>query len=119
MKYKKRQILKWMNQINTKVFQWDTLDEDGNEVLYDGDLISICRRIDKYERVIGRLLGYARTRDNDFRSGEETYGYESLDSINSQLVYICDRCDCSFRLSWLKEVPRNVKDLSKLRRVGG
>lgn len=111
MKYKRKQIRKWQSIINNKVFQWNTYDERRNEVLYDGNLNSICQRIEKHKKVMGLALGYARSRDNDFRSGEETYGYESLKSIDSELFYICDRCHCSFRLAWLKEVPQKVQEL--------
>lgn len=39
--------------------------------------------------------------DNDLRSGEETYGYESPDSIVHSFIYISDRWCASFRVRWL------------------
>lgn len=39
--------------------------------------------------------------ENDFRSGEESYGYASQESIDSNLFYISDRWRCAFRLKWL------------------
>lgn len=37
----------------------------------------------------------------DDRSGEETYGYESEQSVLYDLSYISDRWICEFRLQWL------------------
>lgn len=37
----------------------------------------------------------------DDRSGEETYGYESEQSVLCDLAYISDRWICEFRLQWL------------------
>jgi len=39
--------------------------------------------------------------DTDTRSGMETYGYKSKDSILASLEYISDRWHCRFRLRWL------------------
>lgn len=36
-----------------------------------------------------------------YSSGEETYGYESLEKIKSTLYYISDRWKSSFRVRWL------------------
>ena len=39
--------------------------------------------------------------EEDYRSGQETYGYEDQESIQNNLVYISDRWRCAFRLRWL------------------
>lgn len=46
----------------------------------------------------------------DDRSGEETYGYDSLDSIKDNLVYVSDRYNCAFRLRWLIDLMDIDKD---------
>ena len=38
---------------------------------------------------------------HDYRSGEETYGYASLDAIQATLLYISDRWRIDFRVRWL------------------
>ena len=40
-------------------------------------------------------------RDEDPRTGAETYGYESEESISNNMSYISDRWRCAFRLKWL------------------
>lgn len=108
--YKSKTIKKWQNIINKKVF---------TESLYDSknlinEVEKISNKIKKHRKIIGRLLGYTRSTkyDNDFRSGEETYGYESIEIIYWNLFYISDRCHCSFRLAWLKEVPERFQILN-------
>ncbi len=39
-------------------------------------------------------------KEQDFRTGEETYGY-CPNSIRNNMVYISDRWCCAFRLRWL------------------
>lgn len=48
----------------------------------------------------------------DTRTGDETYGYGSLGSIDSNLTYISDRCHATFRLTWLLELPERIALLS-------
>lgn len=42
--------------------------------------------------------------DCDYRSGQDTYGYESADSIRGSLAYISDRWRACFRVRWLIEL---------------
>lgn len=37
----------------------------------------------------------------DYRSGQETYGFDDLDSIKFTLHYISDRWKCAFRVRWI------------------
>ena len=46
---------------------------------------------------------------DDCRSGEETYGYKTFDSIDNNLMYISDRWRCAFRLRWLIDGIENGK----------
>lgn len=39
--------------------------------------------------------------ENDYRTGEETYGYESDESIMYTFEYISDRWLCAFRIRWI------------------
>jgi len=48
-----------------------------------------------------KLLNKVNKETCDDRSGEETYGYESEESVLHDLGYISDRWMCEFRLQWL------------------
>jgi len=39
--------------------------------------------------------------EDDWRSGEETYGYESEESVIEDMNHICDRWRCAFRVRWM------------------
>jgi len=39
--------------------------------------------------------------ENDFRCGEDTYGYKSIESIKDNMIYISDRWKAAFRIKWL------------------
>lgn len=45
--------------------------------------------------------------ESDYRSGAETYGYNSIEEIYSDLCYISDRFRCAFRLKWLIDGVQN------------
>jgi len=47
----------------------------------------------------------------DERTGEQTYGYNSLEEIECNLNYISDRFNCEFRLQWMLDVPENWQRL--------
>lgn len=47
--------------------------------------------------------------DVDSRSGEETYGYESEESVMNNMSYISDRWRCAFRLKWVLDGVRSGK----------
>lgn len=40
-------------------------------------------------------------KENDFRSGAETYGYEDEESIRGNMEYISDRWMAAFRIKWI------------------
>jgi hypothetical protein len=44
--------------------------------------------------------------EQDYRSGEDTYGYRD---VKSTMEYISDRWGCAFRLRWLKDGIENRK----------
>jgi hypothetical protein len=110
MKRKTRQNLKkkskiWQSIVDKNIFI---------EYLYDGDLNAIVDRIHKFRGVIMKLREYRWLEEKEYgyfpddRSGVDTYGYESLDDIDSNLTYISDRCHAAFRLTWLLELPERV-----------
>jgi hypothetical protein len=87
---------------------------------YRGDLNETCRRIEKFTGVLKKLRDYTILEDffdgisPDLRFGEDTYGYNDLDSIESTLEYISDRTSgVTFRLNWLIGLPEKVYTLNK------
>jgi hypothetical protein len=40
-------------------------------------------------------------KEGDYRNGFETYGYNNVAEIYSNIEYISDRYNCAFRLNWL------------------
>lgn len=97
---KKRIHRKYWNLIFKKVF---------NECHMNNIPIDVtCSRIRKYRKIIQRLKSYHQQTENDYRNGYETYGYNSIEKIQSSLEYISDRFGVAFRLSWLVDVPEEV-----------
>ena len=46
--------------------------------------------------------------ENDYRSGEETYGYDE-EKIRYDMLYISDRWRCAFRLRWILDGVKSNK----------
>lgn len=113
MKRKTRQHLK------NKAKIWQTIIDKNVFInyYYRGDLNDICGRIEKFRGVIKKLRDYRMLEDveygydPDVRTGDETYGYISLEDIITNLKYISDRCHVGFRLTWLMGVPERVSIL--------
>jgi len=57
------------------------------------------------------MKSYHQRSENDYLGGHETYGYESIEDIESSLIYISDRFGAGFRLAWLVNVPEEVDRL--------
>lgn len=78
----------------------------------DGVLM-IASRLDSKEAIVDMLMPYYSQLvkmyeqevelpvHRDYRSGEETYGYASLEDIEVSLFYISDRWRAPFRMRWL------------------
>ena len=47
--------------------------------------------------------------EGDYRCGNESYGYHSIESVRSNMFYISDRWGCSFRIKWLIDGINNDK----------
>jgi hypothetical protein len=52
-------------------------------------------------REMRRMWRKCAKQEDDTRNGQETYGYESAESIHNNMLYISDRWRCAFRLKWL------------------
>jgi hypothetical protein len=57
-----------------------------------------------YRSEIERVCRKQQRDENDFRTGEDTYGYESDESNMINLEYISDRWNVGFRLKWLLDL---------------
>ena len=65
---------------------------------------SLGDALDRLETIQGELkevIWDYRDRDNDYRSGEDVYGYDNAESILLNLQYVSDRWGGAGRLSWL------------------
>lgn len=54
--------------------------------------------------VINKLLKKFQRQERDYpnnMNGYESYGYESKESVENNMMYISDRWKCEFRLRWL------------------
>lgn len=118
------------NRLQKKRYSW--VNVIGNQIFVDyaasRSLEDMCERIVRYRNVIIKLRniidleskrryrdtdvydenGKLYTYEPDLRTGDETYGYKSLESISNNLNYISDRFCAEFRLNWLLEVPERV-----------
>jgi hypothetical protein len=114
----------WINVIANQIFV---------DYVHSRSLEDACERIVKHRQVITKLRnlldyeekwryrntpvydenGKLYTYEPDLRTGDETYGYKSLESITNNLEYISDRFCAEFRLTWLLEVPEKVQKLKE------
>ena len=100
---KRRIYRKYWNLIFKKVF---------NKCHMHGEDIEItCSKIRKYRKYLQRMKSHRQQSEQDYRSGYETYGYESIENIETNLLYISDRFHAGFRLAWLVNVPEEVDKL--------
>ena len=54
-----------------------------------------------YDLLVAMYENEFLPREEDYRSGADTYGYENLESIQGSLSYISDRWRACFRVRWL------------------
>ena len=111
-----RQII--ANQIFVDYLHKRPLDEVCERVKLHAPVIKKLR--DQLERAMRRTykqnvfvneqgIKYTPVFEPDDRTGDETYGYESLEAIEGNLEYISDRFSAEFRLTWLLGVPEKVE----------
>ncbi len=82
-------INKW---VNNGIEDW--LAGKGNSILLD-----LIPSMEKLWRKLAK-------KEDDFRSGEETYGYNP-ESVYNNMLYISDRWHCAYRLRWLIDGLKN------------
>ena len=75
------------------------------------DVENTCSKIKKYRKYIQKMKSYHQLIEGDYRTGYDTYGYNSIKEIYYNLIYISDRFGAAFRLSWLVNVPEEVNKL--------
>lgn len=66
-----------------------------------GELLESLRDNIKYFKYLYRLN---LTSEKDFRTGEESYGYNNQEYIEERMSYICDRWNCAFRIRWILDL---------------
>lgn len=49
----------------------------------------------------------------DLRTGFETYGYKTLESIKGNLEYISDRRNCTFRIRWILDLIDHKDEIKR------
>jgi hypothetical protein len=106
----KRKIRKkYRNLVSRKIFNSHRIDG-----IAGADIAATCSKIKRYAKILGKLKSYHQASEGDYRSGRETYGYDSIEQIQGNLEYISDRFGAAFRLSWLIDVPKEVDRLLAL-----
>lgn len=65
------------------------------------ELLESLRGNIKYFKYLYRLN---LTSEKDFRTGEESYGYNNREYIEERMSYICDRWNCAFRIRWILDL---------------
>ncbi len=68
-------------------------------------------KLKEIQSELEKLYEKSLLRDEDNRSGLETYGYKNEDSIKSNLTYISDRWNCSFRIRWLLDLSKREDNI--------
>ena len=80
-------------------------DLDFNLNLFMEDLILV-------KPYLEYLYKHYSKKEKDYRNGTETYGYDSIDKITSDIIYISDRWSCQFRIKWLIDLcDVNLKNI--------
>jgi signal transduction histidine kinase len=100
---KRRIRKKYWNLIFKEVFNYAHMHEGG--------IAFTSLKIKKHRKILQKLKSYQQIKEGDYRNGYETYGYDSIEEIENNLVYISDRFGVAFRLSWLVKVPEEVDRL--------
>ncbi len=81
--------------------------------LRDASIQEIQTSLKKIKPALEKLYKGTLVVDNDHRVGLETYGYESIDEIKKNLMYISDRWNCSYRIRWILDlIELNIYQLS-------
>lgn len=81
------------------------MDQKISDLFYqlnsDENLDFFMEEMKQYLSYLKELRDNKMIEEDDYRSGWDTYGYESRSQIIGQLKYISDRWSCAFRINWL------------------
>jgi len=113
------------NRINKKFVAYRNIIRNYifKDFCYTGNLDETCKSIKKYRGVLLKLIDILRLDNkrhgwkNDYKTGEETYGYKDIESIENNLMYISDRFLAEFRLQWMIKLPEKVENWKNLDRL--
>lgn len=67
------------------------------------------KRFHSLMREMERVWKKLSKQENDYRTGEETYGYSDVETIEYNMLYISYRYLCAFRLKWIIDGIKNKK----------
>ncbi len=93
-----------INKINNTLGRSSLTSEDS--------LPDIQKKLKKIEPELKKMYQLMLRDDIDTRTGKETYKYQNIESIRSNLRYISDRWRCSFRIRWILDLI-NLKDFDE------
>jgi len=85
-----------INKINNTLGRSSLTSEDS--------LPDIQKKLKKIELELKKMYQLMLRDDIDTRTGKETYQYQNIESIRSNLRYISDRWKCSFRIRWILDL---------------
>ena len=71
------------------------------------ELLDVLRDNKKYLTYLYKLNNIS---EKDFRTGEESYGYNNQEYIEERMSYICDRWNCGFRIRWILDLLDRTKE---------
>ena len=72
------------------------------------DLLS---ELDKNKKYLEYLYKLSLVNEKDYRSGEESYGYDNIDYVKERMSYISDRWNCAFRIRWILDLLEKSSSL--------
>lgn len=107
----KKKADNWHNIIANHIFKdhyfTRSLEDTINRIeLYSNVIKKYRDYLDLEHQYLCKKYGWIH--EPDTRSGEETYGYESIEKILRDLDYISDRFIAEFRLTWMLDLPNRV-----------
>lgn len=111
----KRKALSWKDIIRDHIFV---------DFLHKRTLDEVIRRIKLYSPVLKKYKTHLTNRQKEFwkeytsdryepdnRTGLQTYGYSSIESVEGTLNYLSDRFSAEARVQWLIDLPDNINNI--------
>lgn len=78
-----------------------------NHYWFDNDNLTFNEFLNKLEmnkKYLDYLYKLALVNEKDYRSGEESYGYDNADYIKERMSYISSKWNCAFRIRWILDL---------------